>query len=366
MKIAFGVPGNMLSLVTALTRQFEVETEGVLPGVESLMETVELLQPEAVVLSDTLPGAGGLTALAAKLQGEGRKLVVLTTGGVEAETWQSLRGEGVILLQAGSDGVVEEMARALTLAPRPIPGHVTVVPANVKGGVGKSFLAVNLAVAFKESDPSMRVMLLDGHPQGDVGPLLGVNDGLTLADLVERHPENVAQGELEDFVQTHASGVDLLVAPRRLGRYAPPGRGLFRELVKELRRVYHVLVIDTDTDLHLAPTVLALSLAEVILLVTTPEAMGVRGLLMLKDVLQELGLLGRARIVLNKVRGPVDESELQRIIGAPTIARIPFDVTVLEAENKLRPVLGEGGKAASAVRNLAARLLKEAKDGAAG
>jgi len=383
MRIAFGVPSVMLPLVTALTRRYEVEAEGILPSGESLLEAVRLTRPDVVILSDSLPWSDGLPSLVAELQQLGPEVVVLCGPAMEADTWQGVKEQGVTLLQGASDEVVEGIARALSLPPRPVPGHMTLVPVNVKGGVGKSFLAVNLALAFKEADSSIKVMVLDSHPHGDVGPLLGINDGPTLADLFDhlavaegtegslpppglQAPKEINGGKLADFIQRHPSGVDLLVAPRRLGYHAPPGRELFRAVVRELKRIYHVLVIDTDTDLHLAPTVPALSLAEVILLVSTPEAMAVRGLLMVREVLEELGLLDRARIVLNKVRGPVDESELRRTAGLPVIARIPFDMTVLGAENRFRPVLSEGGKAASAVRELASRLLKEARSGSAG
>ena len=94
-------------------------------------------------------------------------------------------------------------------------GHDGLVVAvfSPKGGVGRTTVAVNLAVA-AATELGKRVVLVDGSFQfGDVGVLLNLNPkSKSIADLV---PELEA-GELESldsFVINHSSGVRVLLAP---------------------------------------------------------------------------------------------------------------------------------------------------------
>ncbi|HIC94946.1 MAG TPA: hypothetical protein EYP09_11990 [Anaerolineae bacterium] len=361
MKIALGLTENLFPLADRLARKYEVEIAGVLTEAAALRTLVESTPPEAVVLADNLRGAENLLALIGTLQKRAQVLVL--AGEASAARQEELKARGIPSVWMGLD-LEDAIARALGLTRRPIKGQLTIVPANVKGGVGKTTLAVNLAVAAKKENPSLRVLLLDAHPEGDAGPSLGVTDGPTLADLAVARPEGVSSlAEVRPFIQTHRSGVDLIIASSRLGKSVVPDRRQFLSLMRELKQHYHLIVVDTDTDLHRAPTILALAEAEVILLVTTPGNLSMRGLLKLKPVLNDMGLLKRARIVLNMVHGAVDAGDLAGALGVPVIAAIPYDLAFQEAEDSFRPVVeyDPGGKAAGALRRLARTLLEEAR-----
>src|ERR1700690_496174 len=93
------------------------------------------------------------------------------------------------------------------------PGRIVAI-FSPKGGVGRTTIAVNMAVA-AASEPGSSVALMDGSFQfGDVGVLLNLNPkNKSIADLV---PELEAGGELESldtFMLTHSSGLSVLLAP---------------------------------------------------------------------------------------------------------------------------------------------------------
>ena len=93
------------------------------------------------------------------------------------------------------------------------PGQVVAV-FSPKGGVGRTTVAVNLAVA-AATELGRKVVIVDGSFQfGDVGVLLNLNPkNKSIADLV---PELEAGGEpesIDTFVINHSSGVRVLLAP---------------------------------------------------------------------------------------------------------------------------------------------------------
>ena len=362
MKVALGLTRDMFPLAERLVRKYEVEIVGVLTDVPTLQTLVESAAPDAVVMADTLRGAEDLLETIGALQKQAQVLVL--AGEASAARQEELKARGVQAIGTDLSPLEDAVAQALGLVKRPIKGQLTIVPANVKGGVGKTTLAVGLAVALKREDPSLRILLLDAHPEGDAGPSLGVTDGPTLADLVVAHPQGITgMEEVTPFIQRHKSGVDLIIASGRLGKSVVPDRCQFLSLMRELKQHYHVVVIDTDTDLHRAPTVLALAEARVILLVTTPGNLSIRGLLKLKPVLDDMGLLPRARIVLNMVHGGVDAEELANTLGTPVVATIPYDLAIREAEDHFQAVVERDprAKAAVALARLAKALLEETR-----
>ena len=116
---------------------------------------------------------------------------------------------------ATGNGAGSSLPVAYTVpAPSNEPRHGVVVTVfSPKGGVGRTTLAVNLAVAAAQ-ELGKKVVLVDGSFQfGDVGVLLNLNPkSKSIADLI---PE-MAAGEVESLDSVlvhHSTGIDVLLAP---------------------------------------------------------------------------------------------------------------------------------------------------------
>ena len=58
----------------------------------------------------------------------------------------------------------------------------TIAVVNMKGGVGKTTTAVNLAAGLMAR--GRRVLLVDADPQGNVGHMLGISADITIKELM--------------------------------------------------------------------------------------------------------------------------------------------------------------------------------------
>ena len=135
-----------------------------------------------------------------------------------------------------------------------------------KGGVGKSNLAVNLAVAMQLS--GKRVMLIDADiGMANVNLLMGAVTNRSLIDLLK---DGV---ELKDVVESGAAGVKYISGVAGVEAAWDLNRAQQRKLHKKLgdcSKMADVIIIDTGAGLNrnVAEFILA---AEEVLLITTPE-----------------------------------------------------------------------------------------------
>jgi flagellar biosynthesis protein FlhG len=246
----------------------------------------------------------------------------------------------------------------------------TLVIASGRGGVGKSNLAVNLAVALGER--GARVVLVDGdlaqanldlllgvHPRWDLGHVLAGEK--TLDEVVVSGPENVTLVpgassapivELDDFRR------ELLL--RSLGT-ADEGADL--------------MIVDTGSSTD-RETLELCRAAHELLVVATPDMASFSDAYGLVKTLQKEGALSRAPgLVVNLATTPEEADDAaQRMtlfarhflrLEVHVLGTVPFDPAVTRAGRAQEPVLLAYPKspAANAYRALAARLWKPVPSG---
>jgi pilus assembly protein CpaE len=170
-----------------------------------------------------------------------------------------------------------------------------------KGGVGRTTIAVNIAVA-AGSEPGRDVVLVDGSFQfGDVGVLLNLNPkNKSIADLV---PELEAGGEpdsLDTFVITHSTGLRVLLAPPspEMAELVTPRA--IRRVLEVLRAKSDLVVVDCAAAFS-DSTLAILDVADVILTVLTLEITSIKNMRLFLEVAQQLGYPpDKMQLVLNR------------------------------------------------------------------
>jgi pilus assembly protein CpaE len=201
----------------------------------------------------------------------------------------------------------EKLSRMAAVVPVASPGSVsdrdpgTVVAVfSPKGGVGRTTVAVNMAVA-AATELGKDVVLVDGSFQfGDVGVLLNLNPkNKSIADLV---PELDAgeSDSLETFVINHSAGIGVLLAPPspEMAELITPA-GVKRVL--EALRARHDLVVVDCTSWFNDTTLGILDTADIILTMLSLEITSIKNMRLFLEVTEQLGYEpGKVRLVLNR------------------------------------------------------------------
>ncbi|HEY0443365.1 MAG TPA: response regulator [Candidatus Limnocylindrales bacterium] len=179
------------------------------------------------------------------------------------------------------------------------PGTIVAV-FSPKGGVGRTTIAVNLAVA-AATELGKKVVLVDASFQfGDVGVLLNLNPkNKSIADLA---PE-LETGEpesLDTFVINHSSGVRVLLAPPSPEMAELVTTSGVKRVLEALRKQNDLVIVDCTSWFN-DTTLAILDLADVILTMLSLEITSIKNMRLFLEVADQLGYEpGKVRLVLNR------------------------------------------------------------------
>jgi pilus assembly protein CpaE len=181
------------------------------------------------------------------------------------------------------------------------PGQIVAV-FSPKGGVGRTTVAVNLAVA-AATELGKKVVLVDGSFQfGDVGVLLNLNPkNKSIADLAPELDQAGHEVEsIDTFVINHSAGIRVLLAPpspEMAELIKPDG---VRRVLDALRMTHDLVVVDCTAFFN-ETTLAILDAADTILTMLSLEITSIKNMRLFLEVADQLGYEGgKVRLVLNR------------------------------------------------------------------
>jgi pilus assembly protein CpaE len=237
-----------------------------------------------------------------------------------------------------------------------------------KGGVGKTTLAFNLAVAMGQLGTS--TVLVDGSLQyGDLRSLLKVPvDAPSILDLPT---DRIGESDLQDVLWRDPSGVDILLAPPRVEYAEMITPRDVEKVLSMLRRVYSAVVVDmaaTIGDVSLA----LFDAADVILQIVTYDSTTIRNTLAVAEAFRAIGYPpGKVQYVVNRVdsSGGISPEDLARVLGRPPDHSVVSDGRlVVQCNNDGIPFVlaNPGAQISHDVVRIATALVGEGRPAAAG
>jgi pilus assembly protein CpaE len=170
-----------------------------------------------------------------------------------------------------------------------------------KGGVGRTTVAVNMAVA-AATDLGKSVVLMDGSFQfGDVGVLLNLNPkNKSIADLAPELESGVELESLDTFVINHSSGVKVLLAPPSPEMAELVTAAGLRRVVEALRMRHDLVIVDCTSSFN-DVTLGLLDAADIILTVLSLEITSIKNMRLFLEVADQLGYeRDKVRLLLNR------------------------------------------------------------------
>ncbi len=193
-----------------------------------------------------------------------------------------------------------------------------------KGGVGKTTIAFNLAVAMGQMD--QRTVLIDGSLQfGDLRALLKVPaDAPSILDLPT---DRIAESDLGDVLWRDPSGIDILLAPPRIEMAEMVTSRDIEKVLSLLRRVYSVIVIDMSSyvnDVNLA----FLDASDTIIEIVTYDSTTIHNTVAIADTFRAIGYAAsKVRYLINRAdsSGGIDPAALERALGRVPEHRVMSD-----------------------------------------
>jgi pilus assembly protein CpaE len=350
------IPETRENLRKLLFFESDIEVVGAATNGEEGISMAGELKPDIVLMDINMPGIDGITASEAITQQVPLTQIVMMSVQGEADYLRRsmLAGAREFLIKPfSSDELITSIRRVYELGasrrqamptptgptpPRPDKerpqeelGKVIAIFSS-KGGTGCSTVAVNLAIALRQSQ-NAQVALVDGSLQfGDVAVLLNLQATRTIADLAP-HVDELDQDMLNNVLVPHASGIKALLAPPRPEMADLVAPGVMNAILGKLRHLYNYIVVDTWSSLH-DITLTILDAADRIILVTTPDIPSIYNTKLFFEVTEALEYpTGKAVLVLNKAdrRTNIRAEDIQASIKYPVSSQLPLDERVATA-----------------------------------
>lgn len=209
-----------------------------------------------------------------------------------------------------------------------------------KGGVGKTTVAVNLAVALRVQT-RQRVLLFDADAGvGNVTAVIDVPARRGFSDIADSPPEAWVDEAFRSMVITHEeSGLDVVTWGFEPGDAERIGPDLLIAAVRWARQHYDLIIVDTHPGYD-DRTVAMLSIADEILLTVTPEVGPLRNSAQFLNLAHELGIDDRIKVVANRANHGVKVRDMASALGRPVMATIVSSgATAVMAANAGTPLV---------------------------
>ncbi len=320
----------------------DVQIVGTATDTESTLLKASALDPDVFLVDDTLPLDGPLPVIQQILARNPHATVVVIASPATLEYVRQamLAGARGFVIRPFSDEVlaqtlaqafeVERKRREALARQSPMdgrqsdPGQVVALT-SLKGGVGNTFLAVNLAIALQRQS-KRPVALVEGPPGGDMAVLLNLRPTYTLSDLIPQLA-NLDAELLIGALTAHQSGLKVL--PYRLPALAalPASSEALAAVVRHLQGIFGFVVLDAP-GLWGEGLATLLEVADTALIVATPEMPALRRAAILYDNAQAIGFpAGRLRLVVNRAteEGGISARDIASRLQVPNPISIAAD-----------------------------------------
>lgn len=350
----------------------EIEAVGQASTAEEAIVLAKSVQPDIILMDINMPGMDGIEAtevistevpgaaiIIMSVQGEQEYLRRAMVAGAKNYLVKPFTGDE--LLQAVKQVYTNEKKRRNILQLPKVPelGKVLTV-FSTKGGIGKTTIATNLAVALA-ANTGAKVGIIDADLQfGDVSLFLNLLPQTTIADLV-RDIDNIDEALLSSYLTPYNENVEVLSAPFR-PEQAETITGInLAAILKTMRKMFQYVIVDTApafNDVILS----VLDASDQIIVVSSMDLPTIKNVKLCLEIMESLNYTTeKVKVVLNRANseGGMEPHEAEESLRCIFTATLPSDgKTVVGSVNRGIPfvVSNPDTPVSQAVFNLAKKL----------
>jgi pilus assembly protein CpaE len=306
-------------LTKLLSFESDIEVVGAAASGEEAVDLTGRLQPDILLMDINMPGMDGIaTTERVSATFPATSIIMMSVQGEADYLRRSmLAGAREFLVKPFSSDELTASIRQVYIREKarrgrmimPVPGAPApdsrtkkgqiVTLFAPKGGVGRTTLAVNLAVAMA-GEQRQTVTLVDGSFQfGDVGVLLNLNPkNKSIIDVVA-DPSATDEDLVDTTLINHSTGIKVLLAPPSPEMAELVTVDQIRRMMGRLRETNDFTVVDLwphFNDVSLA----LLDMSDVILTILTLEITNIKNIRLFLEVADQLGYGDRLKLVLNR------------------------------------------------------------------
>jgi len=181
-----------------------------------------------------------------------------------------------------------------------------------KGGVGKTVISVNMAVALAKKGCS--TCILDGNFQfGDVNLALDIQPAFTISDIVQE-AQAIEKIRISFYVDKHKSGVNVLAAPIKPEEGDLLNPLFIKAICEKILEEYDFLIVDLPSGLC-ENNLAFMEMAEQIFVVTDSSFAAIKNT---KTTLRTMNMLNSAE----KVKVVINRYDAKSIINGKDVKRM--------------------------------------------
>lgn len=380
-------PGDIDRIATAIGEAPEMQLVAITRDGLETVQTVAGLRPHVALIRAQLPGMDGLQACRMCTLASPETVSVIVVDTPEQET--ELREEamcsgarGVVSLGVDPSLLIRRLEELVQRVPRrddeewalatdPSRTPVTVSVTGAKGGIGKTTLATNLAVALAQHHPG-QVVLVDFVGQyGDTNLLLDMTSNGSILELTEY--DELDSELVRARLARHTSGLFLLSGVTGAENMTASGAldlPYVANLLGVLRREFRYIIFDIPPLVHPLSNYVFLRSTYVVVVTSLLDLSSIRNTsALLGGLLSGQLPADRVRLVVSRADGqnPFGLQDLEQAAKLKVCAQIPNapEVAVAALNSGVPYVLSRPTSAvAKAVEGLAALLTKAGPAGA--
>ncbi len=319
-----------------LTAQSQIKLIEVLSDGAKAVAEIPELRPDVIIIDALLQGRLKADQVVSRLReaGVGVPVIMLTVPQNPVEPDPERGIDGVLSMPFSGYELITQVTKVRKdhEASEGVGRSVTVGVFAPKGGVGKTTIAFNLAVATARQ--GRRTVLVDGSIQfADLRALLRVPaDAPSILDLPT---DRVAESDLAEVLWRDTSGIDILLAPPRIEMAEMVTVRDVEKVLSLLRRLYDAVIIDMSValdELNLA----LLDRVDTILEIVTYDSTTIHNTIALADTFRVIGYpASKVRYLLNRAdsNGGIAPSDLAQALGRVPEYVVRSDGQVVVAAN---------------------------------